>query len=55
MDDLVAKATAEVAKVPAPEHGKPSDNPGNKPSDAGKPSGNPGNKPSDKGKPTATP
>lgn len=32
MHALVTKATAEVATVPAPEHGKPSDNPGNKPS-----------------------
>ena len=38
MTTLVEKATAEVAKVPAPERGKPSDN-GNKPEDrGGKPS-----------------
>ena len=42
MDDLVKKATDEAAKVPAPQRGKPSDNPGNKPSDKGKPSGAPG-------------
>ena len=34
MTTLVEKATAEVAKVPAPERGKPTDN-GNKPEDKG--------------------
>ena len=45
---LVTKATDEASKVPPPDHGKPSDNPGNKPEDKGKPSDNPGqgNKPS---------
>jgi len=43
MADLVTKATDEAGKVPPAEHGKPSDNPGNKPEDKGKPSGNPGN------------
>lgn len=37
MDALVKKAADEVAKVPAPDHGKPSDNPGNKPESSGKP------------------
>ena len=41
MDDLVQKATLEAAAVPAPEHGKPSGNPGNKPENAGKPSSSP--------------
>lgn len=41
MDDLVTKATTDVAAVPAPDHGKPSDNPGNKPENAGKPSASP--------------
>jgi hypothetical protein len=41
MDALVTKATADVAAVPAPEHGKSGDNPGNKPENAGKPSGSP--------------
>ena len=43
--DLVKKATDEVALVPAPDRGKPSDKPGGKPSDApgGKPSDDPGN------------
>ena len=40
MKDLVTKATDEVAKLPAADRGKPSDQPG------GKPSENPGNKPS---------
>lgn len=41
MDALVTKATTDVAAVPAPQHGKPSDNPGNKPENPGKPSGSP--------------
>jgi len=39
MDAFVKQATDEAAKLPAPDHGKPSDNPGNKPSDKGKPAG----------------
>ena len=41
MDDLVTKATDEAGKVPPPDHGKPSDNPANRPEDKGKPSGSP--------------
>lgn len=41
MDKTVDDAKKALDNVPAPEHGKPSDNPGNKPSDAGKPSGTP--------------
>ncbi len=50
MDALVGKAKADLAKLPPTEHGKPSDQPGNKPEDkgGGKPSENPGNKPSPK-------
>ena len=47
MQTLVKTATAEAAKVPAPDHGKPSD--------TGKSADNPGNKPEDKGKPSGTP
>lgn len=53
MKDLVEKAQDEVEALPPAEHGKPSDDPGNKPEDKGKPSGNPGNKPT--AAPTATP
>jgi hypothetical protein len=42
MADLVTKATDEAGKVPPPDHGKPSDNPG-KPADKGKPSSSPKN------------
>ncbi len=41
MDAFVTSATAEVAAVPAPQRGKPSDNPGNKPENVGKPSASP--------------
>lgn len=41
MDGLVKTATTEAATIPAPDHGKPSDNAGNKPEDKGKPSGAP--------------
>jgi hypothetical protein len=58
MDALVTKATDEASKVPPPDRGKPSDNPGNKPEDkGGKPSDSPGGKPSDNpgNKPSASP
>ena len=54
MDDIVKNAKTELGTVPTSEHGKPSDNPGNKPEqqgkpeDKGKPSENPGNRPSPK-------
>ncbi|HEV2249797.1 MAG TPA: hypothetical protein VGT60_04740 [Candidatus Limnocylindria bacterium] len=46
MDALVKDTTAKVAALPAPRHGKPSDQPGGKPSDhpGGKPSDVPGGK-----------
>lgn len=49
---LVKKATDEVALVPAPDRGKPSDKPGNsnKPDDKGKPSEQPGG-----GRPSGSP
>ena len=53
MKDLVKKAQDEVKALPPAEHGKPSDDAGNKPEDKGKPSGNPGNKPT--ATPAATP
>ncbi len=50
MDALVGKAKADIAKLPPAEHGKSSDQPGNKPEDrgGGKPPENPANKPSPK-------
>lgn len=51
MDKLVKDAQAKVGALPSPEHGKPSDQPGGKPSDKpndnGKPSDAPGGKPSE--------
>jgi len=41
MDAVVKDATAKVGALPAPDRGKPADNPGNKPSEEHKPSESP--------------
>ena len=56
MDGIVTKATAAVAALPSPDHGKPADagSNGNKPADANSNSGKPSNGPGG-GKPTESP
>ncbi len=55
MNSITADAEKAVAALPTANPGKPSGQPGAKPSDAGKPSGVPGAKPSDAGEPSGQP